>query len=158
MTQTEQAPPALAVTVSTVVPASPDLVYAMLSDVTAIGARSPETYAAQWLDGAGEEGSRFKGRNRIGFLRWSTVATVTEAAAGRAFAFETSAPSRTSWRYDLEAVDGGTRVTESMCKQEQQPLPIRLMQRAAGVSDREAHLRAGMTTTLARLAAAAAKA
>lgn len=48
---------------------------------------------------------------------------------------------------------GGTRVTESMTKDEEQPLPIRVLQRFVGrVTDREAHLRAGMEQTLERLA------
>ena len=73
------------------------------------------------------------------------------------FSFSTSAPSRSTWTYTLEPIPDGTRVTETMRKDGDQPGPIRAMQRLAGVRDRQAHLAAGMTTTLERLAASAEK-
>ena len=150
------ATPALDVTVSRMIAADPDTVWAILSDVTRMPELSPETLRVRRLDDAPVAvGSRFKGGNRIGLLRWTTVATVTELEPGRAFAFEISPPSRTQWRYELDPVEGGTRVTESMRKEDPQPAPIRAMQRLVGVTDRAEHLRAGMTTTLDRLAATA---
>lgn len=149
------APPALSVTVTREVAAPPDDLYALVTDLGTVGDRSPETLSARWLSGSGEVGSTFKGRNRLGFLTWSTVSTVTEAVPGTRFSFTTSAPSRSTWTYTFEPVDGGTRVTESMRKDDRQPAPIRWMQRLAGVRDRSAHLEAGMTTTLERLASAA---
>ncbi len=143
--------PALSVDVSRTVAASPERVYALISDITRMGEWSPETYAARWR----EPGRRFTGSNRIGpFYRWRMTATVTEAAPGRAFAFATAWPSSSSWRYDLEPVDGGTRITESMTRATPQTALVRLIQNAVGVRDRAAHLRAGMTTTLERLDAA----
>ena len=116
---------------------------------------SPETTQAAWLDGGTPVvGARFTGSNKLRFAAWSTVATVTAADPGRRFAFETGGPSLSTWTYDFEAVEGGTRVTESLRKQDDQIAPIRFVQRLAGVKDRHAHLRAGMTTTLDRLAAA----
>ncbi|GAA3345697.1 hypothetical protein GCM10020358_53750 [Amorphoplanes nipponensis] len=79
------------------------------------------------------------------------TATVTQAAPGRAFAFTTAWPSASTWRYDLEPVAGGTRITESMTRAAPQMALVRLIQSAVGVRDRAAHLRAGMTTTLERL-------
>jgi ligand-binding SRPBCC domain-containing protein len=150
------ATPALDVTVSRVIAADPDTVWAILTDVDRMPELSPETLKVRRLDDAPVAvGSQFKGGNRIGFLRWTTVATVTELDPGRAFAFEISPPSRTHWRYELVAVDGGTRITESMRKDDPQPAPIRAMQRLVGVTDRAEHLRAGMTTTLDRLAVVA---
>ncbi|GAA3767068.1 SRPBCC family protein [Micromonospora maritima] len=143
--------PALAVTVTHTVPASPARVYALISDITRMGEWSPETYAAGWI----EPGRRFRGRNRIGRLyRWSMSATVTEATPGRAFAFTTDWPSSSSWRYQLEEVEGGTRITESMTRATPQMAIVRRFQDAVGVRDRAAHLRAGMTTTLHRIEAA----
>lgn len=142
------------ITVSREVPADPDRVWAHLTEVSNLAALSPENLSSTWLDEPGP-GARFKGRNAMGpLLRWSTVATVTEWEPGRRFGFEISPPSRTRWRYELEPVaGGGTRVTESMTKDEEQPLPIRVLQRFVGrVTDREAHLRAGMEQTLERLA------
>lgn len=145
------AQPALSVQVSRTIAAPPERVYALISDVTRMGQWSPETYAASWV----EPGRRFKGKNRIGSLyRWTMTATVTEATPGRTFAFTTAWPSSSCWRYDLQAVEGGTRVTESMTRTTPQAAIVRSIQIAVGVRDRAAHLRAGMTTTLDRLDAA----
>ncbi|MFI2710610.1 SRPBCC family protein [Micromonospora sp. NPDC018662] len=146
-----EARPALSVHVSRTVPASPDRVYALVSDITRMGEWSPETYAARWR----EPGRRFTGSNRIGpFYRWRMTATVTEAVPGRVFGFATAWPSSSSWRYELEPVDGGTRITESMTRATPQLAAVRAVQRLVGAADRAAHLRAGMTTTLERLDAA----
>ena len=109
--------------VDLVVPAGPDDVYAVVSDVTRIGERSPECHTADWLPGApaGTVGAVFRGRNRASWAaRWSRRCEVVAAEPGRAFAFRTLPerldPSRrdsTTWRYDLEPVDGGTRVRHS---------------------------------------------
>jgi hypothetical protein len=125
--------------VERVVPADPEAVYAVVSDVTRIGERSPECQTAAWLPGApaGAVGSVFRGRNRAGLLaRWSRRCEVLAAERGRAFAFRTlperldvSRRDSTTWRYDLEAVDGGTRVTHSY---EITLLPLRPMRALYG--------------------------
>ena len=52
--------------------APPDVVYALVADVTRLGEWSPECYRCQWLDGvtAAVPGARFHGYNRRGGLRW----------------------------------------------------------------------------------------
>jgi hypothetical protein len=95
-----------------------DLVYAVLSDVTRLGERSPECKRCEWLDGATgpSVGARFRGHNRLGLLRWSTTCVVTEADPGRVFAFTVvSGHGRpeTEWRYEISATDRPTTVTES---------------------------------------------
>jgi putative intracellular protease/amidase len=145
----DQGSPALDVSVSRVIPADALTVYDALSDITTIGQRSPETHAAKWIT----PGKKFKGYNHIGPLyRWSTVCTVTEDAPGHAFAFEVAWPSKTSWRYDLTAVDDGTEVTLTMTKSQPQAAPVVAVQRMVGVHDRAQHLRSGMDQTLERLA------
>jgi hypothetical protein len=125
--------------VQRMVPAGPDEVYAVVSDVTRIGERSPECHAAGWLPGApaGAVGAVFRGRNRAGLLaRWSRRCEVVAAEPGRIFAFRTL-PERldvtrrdsTTWRYDLEGVDGGTRVTHAY---EITQLPLRPMRALYG--------------------------
>ena len=109
--------------VDLVVPAEPEAVYAVVSDVTRIGERSPECHTADWLPGApaGTVGAVFRGRNRAGWAaRWSRRCEVVAAERGRAFAFRTvperldvSRRDSTTWGYDLEPVDGGTLVTHS---------------------------------------------
>lgn len=142
--------------VDLVVPADPDAVYAVLSDVTRIGERSPECRTARWLPGSppGTVGAVFRGSNRAGRVaRWSRRCEVVTAERGRAFAFRTlperldvSRRDSTTWRYDLEAVDGGTRVTHSY---EITALPIRPLRAVYGVlmphhRDMRPHLRANL--------------
>ena len=146
------AAPVYDISVNRVVPSTPEAAYAVVADVASIGTRSPETLSAAWLGEERGVGARFRGRNRAGWVRWSTVATVTDDQPGRIFAFKTDAPSSTTWTYTFAPVDGGTEVTESMRKEKHQILPIRVLQRLAGIADRHEHLRAGMAATLERLA------
>ena len=100
--------------------ANPLTVYELVSDITRIGEWSPECRRADWLgDVTGPAvGARFKGRNKWKFNRWARICEVLEAEPGRVFAFRTvpgwgpSADSST-WRYEIEATDSGSLVTES---------------------------------------------
>ena len=125
--------------VELVVPATADTVYARISDVTRIGERSPECRSASWeLGEPGTVGSVFRGRNRWGLAaRWSRRCEVTEADAGRAFAFRTLPerldPTRrdsTTWSYRLHPVADGTRVVHSY---EITLLPLAALRRVYGV-------------------------
>lgn len=149
--------PAFDLTVSRVVAADPATVWAVLSDLTRMGELSPETTTTSYLDGATAPapGVRFRGRNKVRLLSWTTVCTVHEVEAERLLRFESSPPSRSTWTYRLELVPEGTLVTETMTKQNEQPAPVRLLQSLVGVRDRHASLRQGMEATLERLEAAA---
>lgn len=99
--------------------ASPDQVWALVSDVTRIGEFSPETFEAEWLgdDDRPVIGARFRGhvkRNRKGPTYWS-LCEVTECEPNRSFGFAVLVGDRpiNHWRYELAPVDGGTEVTES---------------------------------------------
>lgn len=99
--------------------ASPEIVWDVLSDITRIGEFSPETFDAQWLDGATGPvlGARFRGhvkRNGIGPVYW-TNCTVTSCEPARDFGFAvyTGQIQANTWRYQLRPRDGGTEVTES---------------------------------------------
>ena len=148
--------PEFDITVTRVVPADPQVVWDYLIDVSHMGELSPENVESRWLDDDRAVGARFKGRNKLNWLSWTTVATVTAWEPGRLFSFESSPPSRTRWSYALEPVDGGTRVVESMFKADPQAAPIRFLQKLVGATDREAIVRDGMETTLERLEAAVA--
>lgn len=148
---TTAAAPVFDITVSRVVPADPQKVWTLLTDVTTFGELSPENVESHWLGDERGVGARFAGSNKLSWAKWSTTATVTDWEPGLRFGFDTSAPSATHWSYELEAVEGGTRVTESMLKADKQVLPIRILQRVIGVSDRVACVREGMETTLERL-------
>ena len=94
-------------------------VWALVSDVTRIGEFSPETFEAEWLDGATgpETGARFRGhvnRNDSGVKYWSEC-RVTECIENEVFGFAVVAAGKTlnNWKYELRSVDAGTEVTES---------------------------------------------
>ena len=118
---------------------------------------SPENTAGEWIKGATGPavGAQFKGTNKLGKATWSTKPTVTVADRGREFAFKVPGASGPVWTYRFEPVAGGTLVTETVDQAKRSPLPIRLIQKMHGVTDRAAVLRDGMVTTLDRLAAAA---
>jgi hypothetical protein len=126
--------------------ASPEAVWSLISDVTQIGRFSPETFEAQWLDGATSPaiGVKFRGhvkRNEKGPIYW-TICTVVECEPDRVFAFAVRsrpfglpiAPRDTvqvTWRYKLRpSTGGGTEVTESFVLED---IPaMRLYWRALG--------------------------
>ncbi|HEX2576490.1 MAG TPA: SRPBCC family protein [Aquihabitans sp.] len=134
--------------------ASPEEVWALVSDVTRIGTYSPETFEAEWLDGATGPavGARFRGhvkRNGRGPTYWSTC-TVVECEPGRTFAFTVGPPDKAlnSWRYDLVPAGDGTDVTESFRLTDK--LPFRLYWAVAGRARGRTN-RNGMQTTLERM-------
>ncbi|MBY4225492.1 SRPBCC family protein [Rhodococcus sp. 05-2254-5] len=98
---------------SVVVAASPEDVYAVVSDVTRTGEWSPICQACWWNepDGGGV-GSTFTGRNVTPDRTWETVSTVAAAEPGREFAWVVG-DNFVRWGYTLEPVDGGTRLTEN---------------------------------------------
>ena len=132
-----------------------ETVYAVVTDLPDLPRWAAETVACQWIGGATGPavGARFRGANRRGPLRWSTTCTVTEAEPGRTFAFRVTTFAGlpvAEWRYDIESVGAGCRVTEST--RDLRPLPMRLVGGVAtGVLSRPAHNRANMRRTLARL-------
>jgi len=153
----DEATAVVAVTREAAVP--PDRVYELISDVTRMGEWSPETTACVWLGGATgpEVGARFRGRNQIGWRRWSTTCTVSAADPARRFAFRvTSGPLRVAeWSFDIEPTPDGCRVTESFT--DQRGWLIRTGGALlTGVKDRPDHNRSTMVTTLDNLTAAAA--
>jgi uncharacterized protein YndB with AHSA1/START domain len=140
------------VTVHMAAPA--ERIWDLVSDVTAIGRYSPETFEAEWLDGATGPavGARFRGhvrRNGRGPVYWTTC-TVLASTPGHEFAFGVGAPDRplNVWRYRLEAAGGGTDVTESF-ELARTPL-LRLYWALLGWSRGRTN-REGMRSTLERI-------
>jgi hypothetical protein len=135
-----------------------DQVWALVSDVTRIGEFSPETFEAEWLDGATgpRSGARFRGhvkRNGWGPVYWTTC-TVVACEPGREFAFGVGEPGKAlnTWRYELQPAADGTDVTESF---ELSPmLLLRLYWALLGWARGRANV-SGMRTTLERIKAVA---
>ena len=136
--------------------APPVTVYGLVSDITRMGEWSPECHTCDWKEGTpGAVGSKFKGSNKNGLMRWSTIAKVVTAEPGKEFAFATQAGDRDStvWRYALEPTAGGTRVTESYDARFT-PKFIEILERFV-MRNRAAQLEKGMQATLERLKAVA---
>lgn len=136
--------------------APPERIWELLSDVTRIGRYSPETFEAEWLDGATGPavGARFRGhvrRNGRGPVYWTTC-RVLASEPGREFAFGVggSDPALNVWRYRLEPVEDGTDVTESFELGDQ--FFLKLYWALAGWSRGKTNEK-GMRTTLERIRA-----
>lgn len=103
---------------SVTINASPDEVYAVVSDVTRMGEFSPECVRCEWVGGATgpEAGARFHGYNRVGDFEWDVPCEVRRAEPGKVFEF-VAAPElgeqATVWTFTMEENDGGTELTES---------------------------------------------
>ena len=98
--------------------ASADRIWDLVSDVTRIGRYSPETFEAEWVDGATGPavGAKFRGhvkRNGIGPVYWTTCC-VQVAEPGREFTFGVGSCANplSTWGYRMVPADEGTDVTE----------------------------------------------
>ncbi len=140
-------------TVERTIPASPETLYGIVTDVSRIGEMSPECLSAEWIGKSNgpEIGARFKGTNELGNSKWSTKPVVTAAVPGQVFEFKVPMGFGPTWRYEFHAVEGGTRVVESVRQDKPSPWFIRRAQKKAGVTDRAANITCGMETTLANL-------
>ncbi len=139
--------------------ASPQAVYALVSDVPRMGEWSPENVGADWTNGTpGAEGSTFEGHNRIGEREWSVPCTVTVAQAPECFEWVTRPEDPQGpyvrWTYRMAPNDaGGTSLTEVWDVLSLPPTlqPLSAEQLAA----RADVVRAGMAATLEAIKAAA---
>ena len=142
---------------SKVIAASPEALYALVSDLPRMGEWSPENNGGRWLKGATGPGvgAKFKGKNSRGWRRWQTLVTVVTADPGREFTFDvTSTGLRVArWGYRFATVEGGTEVTEYWTDH-RSPVVAKITGVMVGVADRTAHNRTSMERTLERLAAA----
>jgi Polyketide cyclase / dehydrase and lipid transport len=136
--------------------ASPTDVYDTVSDISRMGAWSPECRHCAWIDGATGPavGARFKGTNQHGVARWSTKARIVTADPGQEFAFVTLHLGRdmTKWTYEFSPAGDVTTVTESFEMLHDMPWYFRVTDRVLmGVKDRKADLETNMGETLRRL-------
>ena len=134
--------------------APPESVFALVSDVTRIGSYSPETFEAEWIDGATGPavGAHFRGhvkRNERGPVYWTTCEVVA-CDPPREFAFAVVFRGRSvnTWRYVIEPAAGGSDVTESFSLRDDLGMRIywALFGRWRGQTNER-----GMRTTLERI-------
>jgi uncharacterized protein YndB with AHSA1/START domain len=110
------------------VAASPEAVWAVVSDITRIGEWSTETYLCEWDEGQQPGlGATFTGHNRYGEAEWSNQGVITEWTPNERLTWDVhltgpaaerfgSGPM-TTWGFVIEPTDAGTRlqqVTEDM--------------------------------------------
>lgn len=137
--------------------ASPEAVYALITDLQTMATLAEETHAMEWVTGnAAAPGAVFKGHNRNGSKKWTTKCTVTAAEPGRTFAFDVKSTGLpiAHWRYDITATDGGCTVTEQTW--DRRPGWFKpLAGLATGVSNRDTANAEHIKVTLARLKAKA---
>ena len=137
--------------------ASPEEVYAAISDVARMGEWSEECYACEWhvgFDGP-VVGATFEGHNRHGDHEWTTQGRVIEADPGRAFAFECSMMEfhYSTWGYRIQRTEVGCEVIE--WSEDLRPeSALEFSRQISGVADRTSRNRQTMSLTLERLAAA----
>ncbi len=109
---------------SIVVDADPLTIYRLVADPSQMPRWSPENVAGDVPEPGRplEVGDEFVGGNKRGRARWQTRCRVTESVPGERFAFDVVQfgvrnprlnVRIATWDYAFEAVDGGTRVTET---------------------------------------------
>lgn len=133
--------------------AEPGRVWAIVSDLKAMGERSPQCLRMWVRGGALRVGSRTVNLNRRGLLVWPTTSTITALDPERTLEFKVT-ENGARWRYDLEPLpDGGTRVTESrLVSRGVTALSLKLQRWfLGGVGPFEDELERGIATTLQRL-------
>ncbi len=141
---------------STKVAASPETVYALVSDLCRMGEWSPEATGGQWVGGAlgPTVGAKFKGDNAHGDKKWKTTVKVVDATAPTRFAFQNAVGPLvvSEWIYEITPTDGSTgcEVTETWVDRRGPVISV-IGKSLTGVDDRVAHTRAMIETTLARL-------
>jgi uncharacterized protein YndB with AHSA1/START domain len=141
--------------VSRDIAASPEAVYAAISDVTRMGEWSEECHACKWHEGwdGPVVGATFDGHNRNGDHEWTTQGKVIEAHTRRAFAFECSMMDfhYSTWGYRIEPTESGSHVTEWTDDLRPESV-LEFSRQTSGVDDRAERNRMTMSLTLARLA------
>lgn len=148
------------ITDSRTVNATPDRVWAAVSDLTAMGERSPQCRKMVVLGGTPGVGTTTVNLNRRGMLFWPTWSKITVWNPGQTL--EWRIPINGSrWRYDLvDNGDGTTTLTESRIVEGDTSLVSRGLVAAflGGNETFEAELLAGIGRTLASVAQVAEQA
>jgi hypothetical protein len=94
-------------------PAAPDVVWAVVADITRTGEWSHECKQIELLDGATEAvaGTTFRGRNICGRSKWSRVNEVLASETPTELVWRTIPsrlfPDSTIWRIRVEPAEGG---------------------------------------------------
>jgi uncharacterized protein YndB with AHSA1/START domain len=141
------------IAVERVIPASPEAIFELLVDP----ARHKDIDGSGTVKGLKGESQRLKLGSTFGMsmkvgVPYSMSNTVIELEDNRRIAWQTRGGGAIGrrvggriWRYELEPVDGGTRVRESRDISEESPLTKWMVQRGSG------HTRKDLEATLERI-------
>ena len=133
-------------------------VFDLVSDLPGMGALSPENTGGRWIGGAHGPavGARFRGSNRNGWRRWSTVVRVIACDPPTRFSFDVDSLGLgvSRWTYDVTPRPGGCTVTETWTDRRGRAMDL-IGLAASGVSDRAAFTATSIERTLAALKTAA---
>lgn len=147
------------VSVTREVNASPEVVWAMVTDLPRMGEWSPENQGGEWVKGATGPavGARFKGHNKNAKKSWSTSVQVNACDEPTKFSFGLMVLGKNwcDWVYEIEPTATGSRITHSWIDH-RSSFASKLGKMVSGVSDRAAHNTRNMEATLQKLAAAIA--
>lgn len=133
--------------------ATPDQVWAAVSDLKRMPEFSPELRKVILLGARGGLGQRMIGINRRKAVAWPTTSKVVRWEPGAAIAWHT-AESGATWIYEIDPTDAGCKVTSRRVLPGY-TLASRLMTPILGGAHGHDHeLAAGMVTTLERIKAA----
>ncbi|BAH50119.1 SRPBCC family protein [Rhodococcus opacus] len=136
--------------------ATPQDVWAVVSDLKRMGEWSPQCRKMRVLGGVVEEGTKTVNINRKGLLVWPTTSKVVKFQPNKAIAFRIL-ENRTIWSYELEPTSGGTKVIERREAPTGTSKVSQFLVKTVlgGNEDFEVDLVNGMNTTLARIKSAA---
>ena len=141
------------VTVERVIPAAPEAIFDLLADP----ARHHDIDGSGTVVAAKEGSQRLTLGSRFGMsmkmgIPYSMVSEVVEFEEGRRIAWQTRGPGRIGrhvagriWRYELEPVEGGTRVRESWDITQESAVSKPLVRRGAAQTEKN------MAATLERI-------
>lgn len=146
------------VSVTRDIAASPEKIWALVTDLPRMGEWSPENKGGEWIKGASGAavGAQFKGHNSNGKKSWSTLVKVNACDVPKKFSFGLMVFGKNwcDWVYEIEPTSAGCRVTHSWVDHRGW-LASKLGGAVSGVSDRASHNRRNMEVTLDNLVKAA---
>lgn len=137
--------------------ATPDVVWAAVTDLKAMARRSPEL-VGMWLLGKPKVGRRSLNLNRRRGFMWPTTGRITQWKPpsndnGRgAFVFHVW-PTNVDWSYETDPTATGTQLVERRTALADASVPVRMTARFAlgGADNHDRELRDGMDRTLAAI-------
>lgn len=101
------------VEVSARIGASPERVWALVTDIDISRRFQDEFKGAEWLDDGPAPGARFVGRNANSRFEWETVCTVVECEENSIFSWVVNDPDDpvATWTFLLQSTEEGTLLT-----------------------------------------------